>query len=93
MPLTHADGATGEIRVGGRAAGGLADWALRPDGPGRWVIRARLVEPVEVYLAGGRPVEARLHIGKRIWRWRGAAVAERAAGGVVLSVEGDFEQL
>lgn len=98
MSLMHADGLTGEVRVGGRVAAGLANWSLRPANPEKaiirdWYLRATLVDPVPVFLTGGGRVEARVQIGKTIWRWREVELCEVVGNGVTLAVHGDFETM
>lgn len=90
MPFSGATGAAGEIRVGGRPAAGLRDWALRPQEAGRFALSGSLVDPVDLLLDCGRPVEVRLDVGKRIWRWRGGQLARHGAAATVV-VEGDWD--
>lgn len=89
--MTGATGLAGELRAGGRLAGRLSDWTMEP-APGGWSIRARLHDGHPVYLANGTPLELRLTMGKRIWRWRGVACA-RAGEAVTLMATGDYDQL
>lgn len=74
MGFHGADGTVGEIRVGGRVAAGLKDWALKPDGAGGYRVVAMLVDPNPLYLKPSRSMELRLQMGKRYWRWRGVTL-------------------
>ena len=92
MAFTHADGILGEVRIGGRPAAVLNGWALRPAEGGRWTIRGHLTEMNELFLNAGRPVEVRLALGKRFWRWNGCQM-EREGIIVTITAEGDWETL
>lgn len=91
MPLTGAVGSAGELRVAGQSAASITDWSAEP-APGGWHIRASLAEVADLYLNSGAPVEVRLNIGRRIWRWRNVRV-ERTGPAATITATGDFEQL
>jgi hypothetical protein len=89
--FTGASGATGEVRVGGRVASGLRDWSASVDGE-HWTIRAALADANPVYLDGPQAKELRLHLGKRIWRWRDVHLHHDGTTAVIEAI-GAFEHL
>lgn len=91
MAFGGATGTTGEVRVGGRVAAALRDWTATVEGD-RWTVRAALAEVNPLYLDGPQPKELRLHLGKRIWRWRGVTVNHDGASAAIEAV-GEFEHL
>ena len=92
MAFEGADGFTGEIRVGGRPAAVLNGWSLRPAGGERWTIRGHLTEVNDLFLSGGRPVEVRLALGKRFWRWTGCQL-ERDGIIATIAATGPWDNL
>jgi hypothetical protein len=91
-PFLGADGEVGELRVGGRTAAQLRAWRLTPGEPGRFELGGTLTDAIDLLLDGGRPVEVRLKVGKRTWRWKDGALVRRGAAATV-TVIGDWEML
>lgn len=87
--FTGLSGQGGAIRVGGRVAATVTDWAVTA-APGENVydIRAGLADVQPTYLNPSYRAEVRLQMTKRQWRWRdctfavaGERLTARAVGG------------
>lgn len=70
-------GRGGALRLGGREAAVLTDWALDNDPEQRsaFVVRCTLTEINPVYINAAAAVEVRLQMVKRMWRWRACRLA------------------
>jgi len=70
-------GRGGALRLGGREAAVLTDWAVDTDPAARdaFVVRCGLTEIHPVYINAAAAVEVRLQMVKRMWRWRACRLA------------------
>jgi hypothetical protein len=70
-------GRGGALRLGGREAAVLTDWVvdLDPEQRSAFVVRCGLTEINPVYINAAAPVEVRLLMSKRFWRWRACRLA------------------
>jgi hypothetical protein len=79
-------GRGGVVRVGGREAATLTDWTVSYDTPNRaYRISTGLADVNPLYLSGSRPVEIRLQMQKRMWRWQGASIGIDGVRATVLA--------
>jgi hypothetical protein len=70
-------GRGGALRLGGREAAVLTDWAVDNDldHRGGFIVRCALTEINPIFINAPAAVEVRLQMVKRIWRWRACRLA------------------